>query len=55
MNNKHYLSIYYGIDETLPDKIFFQKIKEINCLAEESAKKFCRNLTPRSKIKIGEG
>ena len=38
--NKHYLSIYYGIDETLPDDEFYQKIREINKECEEKAKNF---------------
>lgn len=38
--NKHYLSIYYGIDETLPDDIFYCRVKEINKECEESTKKF---------------
>lgn len=37
---KHYLSIYYGIDENLPDEEFYQKIKEINQECEKSIKKF---------------
>lgn len=40
MTDKHTLSLYYGIDENLPDNEFYKKIKEINCLAEEKAKKF---------------
>lgn len=40
--NKHYLSIYYGIDETLPDDIFYQRVKEINKECEESTKKFTK-------------
>lgn len=40
MTDKHYLSIYYGIDETLPDDEFYQRVKEINKECEESTKKF---------------
>ena len=32
---KHYLSIYYGIDENLPDDIFYREIKLINLQFEE--------------------
>lgn len=35
MKDKHYLSIYYGIDETLPDDIFYREIKLINIQIEE--------------------
>lgn len=40
MKNKHYLSIYYGIDENLPDDEFYQKINEINQECEEAAQKY---------------
>lgn len=43
MKNKNYWAMYYGIPVTLPNKQFYKKIKEINCLAEESAKKFNKN------------
>ena len=33
--NKHLLSLKYGIDETLPDKLFYLKIQEINILVDE--------------------
>ena len=39
---KHYLSIYYGLDETLPDDEFYKKIEEINRECEEKANKFRR-------------
>lgn len=39
---KQYLSMYYGIDYNLPDKIFYDKIKEINKLALFYANKFNR-------------
>jgi hypothetical protein len=35
MTDKHYLSIYYGIDESLPDDIFYREIKLINLQFEE--------------------
>lgn len=50
MKDKHYLSIYYGIDETLPDDEFYKKIKEINRECEECTKKFnfsCSKLSKR--------
>ena len=40
MKNKHYLSIYYGVDISLPDEEFYKKIKEINKLAEQTTEKF---------------
>ena len=31
--DKHYLSMFYGVDEALPDEEFVRQIKEINELA----------------------
>lgn len=35
MTDKHTLSLYYGIDENLPDDIFYREIKLINIQFEE--------------------
>lgn len=44
MKDKHYLSIYYGIDETLPDDEFYKKIREINRECEEKAREYERKI-----------
>ncbi len=33
MKTKHYWAMYYGVEETLPDKEFYEKINAINQLA----------------------
>ena len=42
--DKHYLSIYYGIDETLPDDIFYCRVKEINQECEKHIQKFNKSI-----------
>lgn len=37
--NKHYLSLYYGININLSDKIFYAKINEINKMCDYYANK----------------
>ena len=44
MKDKHYLSIYYGIDENLPDDEFYRQVGEINKECEEIAKKFNKSI-----------
>ena len=39
---KHYLSLIYGIDETLPDEDFYRQVREINKECEECSKKYTR-------------
>ncbi len=46
--NKHLLSLKYGIDETLPDELFYLKIQEINILVDEM------NNSPLFKAEQGE-
>lgn len=36
---KYYLSLYYGININLPDKLFYAKINEINKLCDDYAEK----------------
>lgn len=38
--NKHYWAMYYGVDENLPNKLFWKKIRSINKLFEEHLKKY---------------
>lgn len=38
IKDKHYWSIYYGVDENLSDKEFWEAIKKINQEAEEFLK-----------------
>lgn len=42
MYTKHFLSLYYGIDESLPDDLFFAEIDKINKMAESVAEKFTK-------------
>lgn len=37
--DKHYLSMFYGVDEALPDEEFARQIGEINDLAREAAER----------------
>lgn len=50
MLDKHYWSMYYGIDENLPLKEFCQKIRELNSLAMQLTKRF----TPRCNTRGGD-
>ena len=40
--DKHYLSIIYGIDENLPDDEFYCRVNEINQECEKHTKKFTK-------------
>ena len=37
--DKHYLSMFYGVDEALPDGEFLRQIGEINDMAREAAER----------------
>lgn len=39
MKDKKYWAIYYGVDETLPDKEFYHRVREINRECNEKVKK----------------
>ena len=44
MYTKHFLSLYYGIDESLPDDLFYAEIEKINKMAEIAIEKFTKNI-----------
>ena len=44
MLDKHYWSVYYGIEETLPDDEFYRRVKEINKECEEKARQYERKI-----------
>ena len=43
-DKKHYLSLYYGVDESLPDKEFLKQIQDINRLLEECLEEMKRTM-----------
>lgn len=49
--NKHFLSLYYGVDESLADDVFLAEIQKINSLIEDSLRKMKGGSLPMSVIK----